>query len=277
MSTISAHHHRLIQDLDDWDGEEPLGKWMETLGRIVGNMPGGDWLERFCDDKLGRTAAITVEVKEIMEDGDFRRPTAVEPKSPLQFSKVEEWDHEDSIKAETGVPRTPARTSGEKTEMVPAKSATGVKGLMRLRAATHPVSTWPKQAIYLDEALYPIVCAKIKGPQRAILPLARTTGHGSYVQVVILLYGHEKMDACKHSTEALRVLSALSFKGQPEQWSMDSLAAMSAMDDAEVDIDDVKLNQIYTSVESNPAARQYVMEHRSTVSATRRRGQTTTR
>ena len=100
MSTISAHHHRLIQDLDDWDGEEPLGKWMETLGRIVGNMPGGDWLERFCDDKLGRTAAITVEVKEIMEDGDFRRPTAVEPRSPLHFSKVEEWEQEDIIKAE---------------------------------------------------------------------------------------------------------------------------------------------------------------------------------
>ena len=113
MSTISAHHHRLIQDLDDWDGEEPLGKWMETLGRIVGNMPGGDWLERFCDDKLGRTAAITVEVKEIMEDGDFRRPTAVEPRSPLHFGKVEEWDtdqQEDRIKAEPGVPRTPART-----------------------------------------------------------------------------------------------------------------------------------------------------------------------
>ena len=49
-------------------------------------------MERFNDDKLGRTAAVTVEVKNIMEDDDFKRPAAPKgSRSPLQFGRMEEW------------------------------------------------------------------------------------------------------------------------------------------------------------------------------------------
>ncbi|RPG35949.1 MAG: hypothetical protein CBB72_005020, partial [Muricauda sp. TMED12] len=244
-----------VPTFDSSKSPKEFRKWMKVVSGLVRSCKGGNELEDYLEEKLGRTLKAKPVVPQfLLSDPDFafadtarHSPSARReifmPMSPGIGVRQDEANVlEGEEDGREGGARHPLSTSRSSTRVQLEGSSGRDQAYYR---ATKRYESLSKEAKELDAHMYSVMVMQISGP---FADLLEHVTFSSYVQAVIVLEHHHNISRNSRKSEALDSLDKLKLSGSVQQWTIDVLKAYKEMKECKVTIEDLFLFSLIKSL-----------------------------
>ena len=236
-----------------WDSDKDsdprsFQKWAEDFSSIVRATEHGGPLEDLIDDKVGRQIIQPVVVPSYLKDDpDFAAYTnAYAARRNAQLGghrNTSANGSADSEEAQSGedihYPPSPGRQSG-------TGSRASAFTLGRSRVLYDQL---PDETLALDSMLYNILRLNIKGSK---VELLSNVMYPSYVQGMIILYKHTKINRTDRKTRAFSLADSLTFDGDVQKFQIDATGVIRELSASKCSIMYYALHKVMRAFDGGP-------------------------